>query len=610
MYTFRQIRQAICAVDMPPTDFPYGIPVIPEQFTQLRSEPHLQDFIADIRLEAERAQTTDFPHLPFRLFQMFDADGSRQEYDELYADRRRRLGVMALTALLDTTDTTIGTLEEMIWAICNEYTWALPAHLPIGMEAKQAHRLPPEQMVSLMAAETACALAEILRLLGDQLHPFIAYRVRQEIERRVFAPLFNTSIHFGWEDTAMNWSAVCMGATGIAALILEQNSERLAGMMERVVRSMECFLEGYGNDGGCAEGINYWAYGFGYYVYFAEALYTYTNGQLDLLQGDKLRAIASFPSHVSLGSGNFINYSDGHMRVQLPTGLISRLATRLQCSVPEIVQVALTRHDNRYRWSHAIRTLLWSNPQSLSQPTPPTTTYLPDLSWGIDRRSFGSTMVAFSAKGGHNDEPHNHNDLGHFILHIGGESLLADLGPGLYTRDYFHGDRYSFLHTSSEGHSVPLIDGHPQRGGRHHTAEVLSYEPEPDGMVFELDLTQAYAVAHLSQLTRRFVWRVDAHHHQAQLTLTDTCLFQNPATFDEVFISFHSPTLDDERIIWHGEHGTITMAYDHTSFKATVETITATAFGGLEQVIYRVRLRAQSRQTQHRCQCLFHVATL
>lgn len=408
----------------------------------------------------------------------------------------------------------------------------------------------------------------------------------------------------------MNWSAVCMGATSIAAPILEQNPERLADMIERVVRSLECFLEGYGNDGGCAEGINYWAYGFGYYVYFAEALYTYTSGQLDLLQRDKLRAIAPFPSHVSLGSGNFLDYSDGHMRVQLPTGLISRLAPRLQVSVPKMVHVALTRHDNRYRWSHAIRNLLWSNPQSLSQPTPPTKTYLPDLSWGIDRRSFGSTMVAFSAKGGHNDEPHKHNDLGHFILHIGGASLLADLGPGLYTRDYFHNHRYSFLHTSSEGHSVPLIDGHHQQGGRQHTAEVLSYESEPDGIVFELELTQAYAVAHLSQLTRRFVWHVDEQQHQAQLTLTNTCLFQIPATFDEVFISFHSPTLDDERIIWQGKHGTIIMAYDHTTCKALVEPITATVFDGSEQVIYRVRLSAQSRQVQHRCQCSFHISTI
>ena len=42
-----------------------------------------------------------------------------------------------------------------------------------------------------------------------------------------------------------------------------------------------------------------------------------------------------------------------------------------------------------------------------------------------------------AAKGGHNGEMHNQNDVGNLIVHAFGESLVADLGRGRYTRAYF-----------------------------------------------------------------------------------------------------------------------------------------------------------------------------
>ncbi len=82
-------------------------------------------------------------------------------------------------------------------------------------------------------------------------------------------------------------------------------------------------------------------------------------------------------------------------------------------------------------------------------------------------------MLAFSAKAGHNNEPHNHNDLGHFILHGGGENLLCDLGAGLYTKAYFSPGRESIINISSSGHSVPVINGTMQQSGAKAKAVVL-----------------------------------------------------------------------------------------------------------------------------------------
>jgi hypothetical protein len=71
--------------------------------------------------------------------------------------------------------------------------------------------------------------------------------------------------------------------------------------------------------------------------------------------------------------------------------------------------------------------------------------------------------LVLSVKAGHNDEQHNHNDIGSFLLHAAGENVLTDPGRGLYSRDYFRARHYENVFANSSGHSVPRIDGALQR---------------------------------------------------------------------------------------------------------------------------------------------------
>ena len=40
-------------------------------------------------------------------------------------------------------------------------------------------------------------------------------------------------------------------------------------------------------------------------------------------------------------------------------------------------------------------------------------------------------------KAGDNKESHNHNDIGVFLLNVGGDKIVTDPGRGEYTSDYF-----------------------------------------------------------------------------------------------------------------------------------------------------------------------------
>ena len=101
-----------------------------------------------------------------------------------------------------------------------------------------------------------------------------------------------------------------------------------------------------------------------------------------------------------------------------------------------------------------LRDLLWWDGTTYQLPQP-NDVHLPIA--GVVRLAIlapDEAPVVLIAKAGHNDENHNQNDVGSFILHVNGESLLTDPGPGLYTRDYFRAARYENVFCSGE------IDAH------------------------------------------------------------------------------------------------------------------------------------------------------
>jgi hypothetical protein len=604
---FQLIRAAVLSALPTPAGFPLEALRDVRIRQVLHSANYLQSYLRDMRLEAMRAQETPIEPLTFSLFRLFEASGDRATFERVYFDRRRRLAGLVLTTILDDTDAYLTTLNELLWEVCNEYTWSLPAHLPVGIDQVRESGIPPEQTVDLFAAHTAHMLAEIVNLLAERLPDWMHYRVRIEIERRIFQPMFYEPRHFWWESASMNWSAVCGGCVGMAALILVEDREQLAKMMDRIVRTMEYFLNGFGSDGGCPEGISYWVYGFGFFTYFVEMLSAFTAGRIDLLQSEHVKQIAAFPQIVSLGDEHFINFSDSPEKVVIHPGLGSRLTARLQQPIPEL-KFPQFHADHIFRWGHLTRDLLWTDVNALEQTVSEGSFSLHDLAWVVDRRIWNGVTAAFAAKGGHNAEPHNHNDLGHFIIHLGGESLLTDLGAGFYTREYFREARYNFLHTGSHGHSVPLINGLPQKEGGNHLAIPLSYETHSSGLAFALDLTRAYDDPELETFVRRFDWSVDLQHHSAVLRLTDSFDFGSSfGLIEECFISLVPPTIERSTVIWTGKHGKVRMQFDQDMFAIDIQTFETQMHHGESAAVYRVQLRAQKPMQSQTVTFLFRV---
>ncbi|MEV5608594.1 heparinase II/III family protein [Streptomyces sp. NPDC052225] len=547
-----------------------------------------------VREAAGAARGAPMPELPFSAYRRFDDDGDRLAYEELYFRRRAHVTALAAEALID-EKAQLDALADALWSVCDEYTWALPAH---EMHATHFGR-GMDQCLDLFAALTAQLLAETVRMCGDRLDPRVAARVRTQVDHRVLSLLADDDRPLLWEGWDHNWAAVCGGCTGLAALALWEPGPRLTRVLDRCRAAQLTYLGGFGADGGCAEGVDYWVFGFAHFVYFAQGLREF--GGDDLLAHPTARAVAGFPAAVHLGGGLFPAFSDAGERTRVPAGLAALLARRLDAHVPaEAIGWDLARD-----WADLSRTLRWA--ADGPGPTPPPafgTTYLPDLAWVVDR----GPGAAFAAKGGHNAEPHNHNDLGQFVLAAGGEVLLADLGAGEYRKGYFDdATRYDFLHARSHAHSVPRVDGGEQSAGRGHEARVRECRPTSEGVEFTVELAGAYEVDGLTGLVRSFTWRRDA----GELLLVDEVEAERPLPLEEVFVSRLRPDVRADGVVWTGRAAQARLWLpDDRAAHVEVETVRTTDHDGAPDTVHLLRIRHELTRRRTRLEHPFTVAAV
>ncbi|PLS05597.1 heparinase II/III family protein [Neobacillus cucumis] len=544
---------------------------------KLSQHPAFQPFIDEIRDEAIHLLPEKDQILTYSLFRIFSEKGSRLEYEKAYFHKRKRLNTFAIMVLLEPEKVEyLNALENTIWSVCNEYSWCLPAHLLNSPETSTqisyslGKPIVQGYTIDLFAAETAFTLAEILKLTEDYLSPLICKRIYEEVYKRIFHPFLKKQ--FGWETQTHNWAAVCAGSIGSAALHLINDNSELSMILERILPAMDSYLKGFNEDGICLEGYGYWQYGFGYYVYFADLLKKRTAGQLNLFHSEKVHQIALFQQRCFMNRNLVVNFSDAPPTASVYLGL-SHYLSKIYCDVEIPDQALRARYsdDHCSRWAPAIRNLLWFDETASAKPWKSGTFFSKDSAWFISRHQSPLGSFSFAAKGGHNDEPHNHNDIGHFILQGNGEVFLKDLGAGLYSKDYFNDKRYSYLCNGSQGHSVPIINNQFQKEGPKRYAMIRDASLGKDVETLELDIEHAYEIESLQKLSRKFTW---LKRNQPSLILEDYYSFieQPDSIVERLIVPALSITKDDKGVILEGQEK-LRIFYDKTKLWLVVRIL-------------------------------------
>lgn len=543
--------------------------------------------------------------LPASVFSEFKTIGNRVNYEQISFARRRQFVALVMAEIMEGNGRFMPDIINGAWALCEETWWGIPAHYGTKLP------LTEDQNVDLFNAESAGMMAwanYMLKTQFDSFSPLISQRINKEIDRRFLTPCLE--VNFGWKTNTSNWNPwICSNWT-TCVLLCEQDRTRQLKAIEMILKSLDCYIDAAPEDGGCDEGPSYWTRAAGSLSENLILLKQATGGVIDLSQQKKVQALGSFLYKTYIGNGFAVNFADASVHASSEVNVVFPFATYIDDEVMQqyatlVAQKSGFMEDpatlfneagNYPSLGHELRLL--GQLKSVQQTTPNepliSDSWLPDLQVMTSRSVKGSTDGLYlAAKGGHNAESHNHNDVGSYVVYYNAQPLLIDVGVGTYTSQTFGKERYDIWAMQSGYHNLPKINGVDQKDGRQYKANDLAYTAKGNKVTFSLDIAAAYPQeAAVESWKRTFVFTKNK-----QITITENYrLKAYKAPTEIVLMTCCKPTLTDKGIVLKTTEGDRMLLFDQslTPFIEYKEITDARLLTSWKPDMWRIRLKIQS----------------
>ncbi|MDR2135584.1 MAG: heparinase II/III-family protein [Treponema sp.] len=489
---------------------------------------------------AQKIKGTEWESIPAALYLDFFRNGDRRRFQARYDARRYRLYVLLLAECIEGRGEYLDEIINGVWLVSEETSWVYSAH-NYGWHAKDSK--PPELpnieypvFIDLFSAETGALFSWIYYFLSDAigaLSPLVKRRIELEVERRILAPFLEHD-DYGWSclqgnEKPNNWTAWINSNLLVSYLVFAKSFSGALEGVNKTIRSMNIFIDRYPEDGGCDEGPGYFNAAAASLFDFIEEL-SETADVSPVWETAKLRNMAAYIYKVCIGKGYFVNYADAPPRVGSAWDLLERIGKKT--GDERLLKFARWRNGEKPsfpslpgRVCMSFRFFADLFGKKEAERAEPEFSF-PQLSWFKDiqvvtarDREDREDGFFFSAKGGNNQESHNHNDIGNFILYYNSHPVIVDAGSRTYTRSVFGESRYSFWNHRSSYHNTPDINGFEQMPGSAYRAGDVSFVPEKDGGVHvSMDISPAYpAESGVNFYRRNFVFKPGEG-----LTITDS----------------------------------------------------------------------------------------
>ena len=496
------------------------------QRTELAASSTAKTAIA--RADQYLAESFPFPFPD--LYLDFQKTGNRSRFQAVYDQYTRAVAMLSTAYYATGKRAYLEKLEELILKICDFPTWVLPAH-----DKKLINFSGKNVEIDLASSLMGWRLATVLALFRKDLSPEVSRCLEQELNRRIVDPFDQISIGkrapFWWMTRKMNWNAVCLaGITGTILAVEPDYGKRLR-MLSTVLEYSRYFLDSFLPDGYCSEGAAYWNYGFGHYLYMAAMIYLATDRQLNLLEQPSTKAPATYPDRIVIAGGWLPAFADCNYK------------TRIADQYLDLHDLLLGQAEKRRPLGWFPELLL---PAELCKANAPVTprketlepvSVFPDGAVAVMRPGNSvSCRVAAAVKGGHNDELHNHNDVGSYTIIVDGKVPVAgDPGPEIYNAWTFGPKRYENPIMNSFGHPVPRPAGQLQVPGKGTRALLLEEKKDAETFLWRLDIRKAYRIPSMTKLERSFLY---SRKGNGSFTVTDSAEFSKPESFETALIAF------------------------------------------------------------------------
>lgn len=530
----------------------------------------------------------DIPNLPATAYMDFARSGLATRYQEIARKRREMLVAAMLAECVEGKGRLIDQIINLIWAICEESTWVDPHHnnhmhnhMRSGVIKNALPDVDNMNFVDLTAGHTAAVLTwayYFLRRRLDQETPLICRRIELELEKRIVRP-FMTHDDLTWfgfyGHKINNWNPWILSSIMPLAVIVMKDEERSVEYISRAMEKLDIYVEDCKADGGCDEGPGYWFVAGGMLFDCMDELYRLTDGRMDFFGETLMRNVGEYIVKANVRGDEYVNFADNGHKIGGDSAMLYRFGRRVQSE--RLTAFALERYDERRVAGCAFSTLfrLLGNlfgaeeiAKAERRPVVAQDDWLPDtqLFFVRDREN----RLTAAAKGGFNNESHNHNDLGHFICSWNGEQFIVDLGAPLYTAKVWGPQRYETWILQSGWHNCARLGGFDQHDGDEYRAQALSCQMDERRAELSLQLAGAYEA---EAGVRSYVRTLTMDKENSVWTVRDEVQMREASEIEMHFITVREPIVRGNAVIIPvDETHEAEMTFDAEAFDCAIET--------------------------------------
>ncbi len=531
-----------------------------------------------------------WPTITATQYMDYSRTGNRNRYDTISWQRRQDLASLVVAECIEHHGRFLDDIINGIWCICEETFWGIPGN---GYMMKRHDPLPDvsDQIIELFSAETAALLAWTYYLLKsklDLISIMVCERISLEVKRRVLDPYLRRTdfwwMGFNQEPMLNNWNPWCNSNCLAAFLLLENDPQRRVQAVAKVMRSLDSYIHRLPTDGGCEEGPKYWTYAGGKLLDCLELLHSASEAKIDVYQNALIKQIGRYIYKAFIADSYYVNFADSPAKINIPAELTYRFGRRIGdarlCGLGTAVlkrsgeNSTTQEFGDMFRLLHALFSYREMENDNGESPYI-RDAWLAETQMMVAREHEGTPKGLYlAAKGGHNAESHNHNDIGSFIVYCDGTPMVVDPGVLTYTAKSFFAERYNIWAMQSAYHNVPMVNGVQQKDGRQYRPGEIDYHQEEKFTTLSMNIAGAYPEsAEIKGWIRTFSL---IRGPRPRVEITDK--FQLQRAINEITLILMSPHLPQVetpgKIVLQGENRRkVIIRYDGDMFEASPEPI-------------------------------------
>ncbi len=521
-------------------------------------------------LEKAKSLLDKAPEVPISdsIYRLANKEGNRKIYKPRYYRTMDRLEHYILAECLENKGLFLPQIETYAKAILSMKSWVHPNHDDGNNGILEGRRVS----IDLGARKFGSVLAIAESLLQDKLPEDLRTEISKEIQTRITDTYLKSTKYLDenntWIKSTSNWNSVCTSGAILATITNSQDYNKRLVAVGSALNSMRYYLTGFGEDGYCSEGLGYWGYGFSHYLYLAQIISDYSDGQIDMFKFDnpeKLKNVGNFPENFVIQKGRCAPFADG---VSKTSSSGSNFANVLSAYHYNAIQPTEIRMEEA-----AEQLIAWNHPAlfevSSQEKTPelPSHTYFEDFGMVISRGK-QQTPFSIALKAGHNAENHNHSDVGTYTLVLGQDVMSGDIGAPSYTAGAFSPKNPA---RSSWGHPLPKLNNTLQSNGIAHKGVFTSTDFKADKDQVVVDIKPAYDFPVLELLKRTMT---NDKTGSGTITIEDYFVASEPITFETAIMTLNNyKVVDKSTVILMSKHHKVKAEIKSEGFKFTIKDV-------------------------------------